>query len=96
MSEGKTDYYNIKKKILILLVLIFFGVVALSFCYNLVQLIIQPSAVFIVENGRIYQEETTYGYIVREESVLVRRKLSQWISRNKNRRDKDIKRGQCV
>lgn len=33
-------------------------------------LIIEPSNVFAVENGKIYQEETTYGYIVREESVL--------------------------
>ena len=75
MSESKDKYYNLKKKILIMLSLVFFGVIAISFCYNLAQLIIQPSDVFIVDNGNIYQEETTYGYIVREEKVLVRRKL---------------------
>lgn len=71
MSETKDNYYELKKKILISLSLIFVSVVIISFCYSLVQLIIQPSDVFIVENGNIYQEETTYGYIVREESVLV-------------------------
>lgn len=58
------------KRILAIISLILASIVVISFLYSLVQLIIQPSSRFVVENGKIYQEETTYGYVVRDEKVL--------------------------
>lgn len=69
MSE-KHISHNMNKKVIIILSLIFTSIVLISFLYSLVQLVIQPSSRFVIENGKIYQEETTYGYIVREEKVL--------------------------
>lgn len=69
MSEkNKVQHKN--QKVLIVLSLMLVSIILVSFLYSLVQLIIQPSNRFIVENGKIYQEETTYGYVVREEKVL--------------------------
>ena len=62
--------HKIRNKILIVLISLFCIVLILCFLYNLIGLIIQPSNIFVVEEGKIYQEETTYGYIIRNEKVL--------------------------
>jgi len=69
MSE-KTTSHRMKRKVLAILSLILVSIIIVSFLYSIVQLIIEPSSKFVVENGKIYQEETTYGYIIREEKVL--------------------------
>lgn len=71
MSESnKRDNHNLMKKIPLLLSLFFVCIIVLCFLYSLAQLIKEPSNVFAVEEGKIYEEETTSGYIVRDESVL--------------------------
>lgn len=69
MADNKRNN-NLNKKIPLLLSLIFVAIIFVCILSSLIMLIIEPANVFAVENGKIYQEETTYGYIVREESVL--------------------------
>ena len=38
--------------------------------YLFIQILVNPTNTFIVENGKIYQEETTYGYILRDEEIV--------------------------
>ena len=51
------------------LVLIIFILVICIF-YSIVNLLIQPSDVFVIENGKIYDEETNIGYVVRDETLV--------------------------
>lgn len=51
MSENSKNY-NLNKKIPILLSLIFTTIIILSFLYGLVQLIIEPTNVFAVEERK--------------------------------------------
>jgi len=57
MSE-KTTSHRMKRKVLAILSLILVSIIIVSFLYSIVQLIIEPSSKFVVENGKIYQEET--------------------------------------
>ena len=41
----------------------------------IVNLVIKPVDVVLVEEGKIYSEETTVGYILRDEEVISRSKL---------------------
>lgn len=68
--SGRKNTQFMNRKILITISLILVSVVLVSFLYSIIQLIIEPSSRFVVENGKIYEEETTEGYIVREEKVL--------------------------
>ena len=49
----------LNKKIYIIIAIIFIAIIPISFLYSLVVLIIQPSNIFVVENGKIYKEEST-------------------------------------
>ncbi len=68
--SGKQMKHNVKKKILAIVSLMLALVILVFFFISLVQLIAEPSNVFVVEEGSIYEEETTYAYIVRREKVL--------------------------
>lgn len=46
---------NTKKKILAIIAILFIAIIPLSFLYSLVQLILEPSKVFVVENRRNIQ-----------------------------------------
>lgn len=58
------------QKTLIILSLIFVVAIIITLLSGFIGLIIDPGNIVVVENGRIYQEETTYGYIVREEKTM--------------------------
>lgn len=53
-------------------VIIAFVLLCLIICtfYSVIQLITNPTNTFLVEQGKIYQEETTTGYIIRDETVV--------------------------
>ena len=69
MSE-KNISTNFNKKIFIIIAVILIAIIPISFLYSLVVLIMQPSNIFVVENGKIYKEESTVGFIIRDEKVL--------------------------
>lgn len=69
MSEDRKKH-KLNKKIPFILSLVLTGVILCSFLFSLVRLVLEPVQSFAVENGNIYQEETVYGYIVRDEQVL--------------------------
>lgn len=56
-----------KKKLIICLVLI---VISIYIFYTIYLLIKQPTDIFMVEEGKIYQEETDIGYVIRKEQVV--------------------------
>ena len=56
-----------KKKIIINTVLI---IILLYIVYTIYLLIKQPTGVFTVEEGSLYQEETDVGYVIRNEVVV--------------------------
>ena len=56
-----------RKKILLFIVLI---IILVYVVYTLYLLIKQPTKIFTVEEGKLYQEETDIGYVIREEQVV--------------------------
>ncbi len=71
MKENKKKRKKLSKRrigqaISIIIILI----IASCVLYSTIQLLIEPSDVFVVENGQIYEEEATVGYIIREEQVI--------------------------
>ena len=66
--DKKQDKKSIpKKRIFIYLILIF---ISIYFFYTIYLLIKQPTDVFTVEEGKLYQEETDIGYVIRKETVV--------------------------
>ena len=66
MGEQKRKL-NLKKYITFLVICIAIIIYAI---YTIYRLIASPTDTFIVENGKLSSEETTNGYIIREETVL--------------------------
>lgn len=58
------------QKTLIILSLIFVISIIVTLLSGFIGLVIDPGNLVVVEYGKIYQEETTYGYIIREEKTL--------------------------
>lgn len=58
---------NQKKKIIVFLVLL---VVLIYIMYTIYLLIKQPTDIFMVEEGKLYLEETNIGYVIRDEQVI--------------------------
>lgn len=56
-----------KKKIIIAIILL---VVAIYILYTIYLLFKQPTTIFTVEEGKLYQEETDIGYVIRKEQVV--------------------------
>ena len=66
--DDKIKTTNIKgKKILILFVLL---IVVIYVLYAIYLLIKQPTKLFTVEEGTLYEEETEVGYIIRNEQIV--------------------------
>lgn len=66
--DKKQDKKSIpKKRIFIYLILIF---ISIYIFYTIYLLIKQPTDVFTVEEGKLYQEETDIGYVIRKETVV--------------------------
>lgn len=66
-KRSKTNKNNKSKIIVIILIIIF---VSIYFLLSTIKLIQQPTDTFVVENGKVSQEETGIGYIIREEQVI--------------------------
>lgn len=65
--QSKYSTINKKKLMVVLLIML----IVISFIvYKIIMLIINPTATFMVEEGSIYQEETTTGYIIRDEEIV--------------------------
>ncbi len=45
-------------------------VILIYFVYAIIQLIKQPTNIFVIENGSLSEEESVVGYIIREEQVI--------------------------
>lgn len=56
-----------KKKIIINIILI---IILFYIIYTIYLLIKQPTSIFTIEEGKIYQEETDIGYVIRNEKVV--------------------------
>lgn len=68
-TKEKNTKKNIinKKKIIVLVLLCTIILYSIVLIYNLVQ---NPTETFFVENGKLYSEEDTTGYIIRDETVV--------------------------
>lgn len=66
-KSNKINTINRRKVIAVLLILL----ILLSFAiYKIIMLIMNPTDTFMVEEGSIYQEEDTIGYIIRDEEIV--------------------------
>lgn len=66
-SNIKKKPLNNRKKVIAITVVSLF----LIYCiFLLVKLVINPTNTFIVENGKIYKEESAVGYILRDEQIV--------------------------
>ncbi len=45
-------------------------IIVMCIFYSIINLLIEPSDVFVIENGKIYEEETKVGYIIRDEKLV--------------------------
>ena len=77
-----------KKKIIIysILIMILFYVV-----YTIYLLIKQPTDIFTVEEGKLYQEETDIGYVIRNEKVVKGEKYKNGILQIKSEGERAAK-----
>lgn len=57
-------------KIKLYIVAIILIIILVCFLYNIFRLIIHPTNSFVVEKGKIYMEEVSTGYVIRDEKVI--------------------------
>ena len=67
---------------------IIFIIVMICFVYSIFRLVIQPTKSFVVENGKIYKEESATGYVIRDESVIRGQNYKNGIVQIKNEGEK--------
>lgn len=66
-SNSKGRKKNLKK----VSVVSFIGIIILLyFAYAIIQLVKQPTDTFMIENGKVSQEESAIGYLIRQETVV--------------------------
>ena len=66
-NKQKKSSKNLKKKMALYIVLV---LILCYIIYTLYLLIKQPTDTFTVEEGKLYQEETDIGYVIRDEQVV--------------------------
>lgn len=66
VKKSKKNINQIKKIVLLAFII---GIVV-YFLYNIYFLVKQPTNSFVIEKGKIYSEEETEGYIIRNETVI--------------------------
>ncbi|MCI9016288.1 MAG: hypothetical protein HFJ53_03865 [Clostridia bacterium] len=66
-NDNKIPKTNKKKVGLVLIIML---IIVICFSYSIVQLIKHPTDTFMIENGKLSQEETVVGYIIRNETVI--------------------------
>ena len=65
-KEKNTKLLN-RKKIVIYVILL---LIVMYILYTIYLLIMQPTNIFTIEEGKLYQEETDIGYVIRNEKVV--------------------------
>lgn len=63
--------------------------------YNVIQLITNPTNTFLVEQGKIYQEEIATGYIIRDETVIKGKNYKNGMSQIKTEGEK-VAKGEAI
>lgn len=58
------------KKILKIVIIIIVAIILLYLIALFIKLVKKPTETFVVENGKIYQEEFAEGYIIRDETII--------------------------
>ena len=66
-SKGKEPKLNIFKLIVIGIIFI---IICTYLIYNIIELIKQPTDLFVVESGKITLEEDSIGYVIRDEVII--------------------------
>lgn len=87
-SKNKNNVKYIVLLILALLLLIYI-------VYAIINLILKPTATFLVENGKISFEETVQGYIIRDETVIKGQNYKNGISQIKSEGEK-VAKGEAI
>lgn len=67
MSNSKIKFKMNNKKIIICFFILAVVIYSLYITYKLVK---EPTDTFMVDNGKLYLEESTVGYVIREETVI--------------------------
>ena len=71
MSEKSKKRNKLNRKKLGQVVsLLIIAIIAVCIFYSIINLLIEPSDVFVIENGKIYEEETNIGYVIRDEKLV--------------------------
>ena len=65
-NKKKVSKRKVGKAVIVIIILI----ILLCFAYSMIQLLIEPTGIFIVENGKIYEEESATGYVIRDEMII--------------------------
>ena len=68
VKKNKRNSRKIKKNKLLIIAALFLFVFYVLF--KVISLISNPAKTFVVEQGKIAQEETAVGYVIREEEVI--------------------------
>lgn len=69
-EEGKQNKKKQNRQKKIILVCVLLAILLIYVIYIVFKLIENPTDTFMLENGTLYQEETTTGYIIRNETVV--------------------------
>lgn len=85
---NKVNAINVKKIIVFVLIVL----IIISFIiYKIAMLIANPTDTFMVEEGSIYQEEDTIGYIIRDEEIVKGEKYKNGMEQIKSEGEKVAK-----
>lgn len=74
-KKKKNNTNKIKGLVLVILIII----IIIYFLYSIYVLAKQPTDYFVIEKGKIYSEETTEGYIIRNEQIISGQNLKNGI-----------------
>ena len=66
-KNKKTQKINMKK---VRIAYVIGLIILIYFVYAIIQLIKQPTNVFVIENGSLSEEENAIGYVIRKETVV--------------------------
>lgn len=54
-----SEYKKASKNISVIIAVIVVAIILLCFLYSVIQLIMEPAKICVIENGKIYDEEST-------------------------------------
>ncbi len=71
MKKDSSDENKLnRKKLGQFVTLIIIIIISICIFYSIINLLVEPSDVFVIENGKIYEEETNVGYVIRDEKLV--------------------------